>query len=80
MVTMEALRVHNALTVPLPDPPVVSGHYSRSAYMATDDEQISEATLLNSASQLQVSSQEGPHISSVCMLLLLLGVLCVTRN
>ena len=54
---MEALRVHNALTVPLPEPPLVTEHYTRTAYLATDDEQISEATLLNSASQLQVTSQ-----------------------
>lgn len=54
MITMEALRVHNTYTAALPQPPVMMDVYPGGIYAATDDDQITEATLLSSVHQMQV--------------------------
>ena len=56
MMTMEALRVHNALTAPIPQPS--EGIAFTSSLQPTDDEQITEATLLSSIRQMPVGAWE----------------------
>ena len=52
---MEAEAVHNAMMAPLPPPaPGVSHSFLQGCHPPTDDEQLSEASLLTSLSQQQV--------------------------
>ena len=69
MTTMEAIRVHCALTAPLPQSSLTTS-LDVTSQATTDDEQISEATLLQSLRQMQVRTVRMHrlyiHVAYVC--------------
>ena len=56
MTTVETMRVHNALTAPLPPVAVVSGGRTPAdmTSQATDDDQLGETAVLQSLRHMQV--------------------------
>ena len=54
MLSLEADIVVNALSAPLPATAPGVGHSVKMSHAPTDDEQISEASLLNTLNQQQV--------------------------